>query len=41
MEEVFQRDERASRPVTMERWEKRSLWQRMKEFGVKLFGYWI
>ncbi|MFC4313481.1 cardiolipin synthase [Steroidobacter flavus] len=41
MEEVFKRDERSSRPVTLERWEKRSLWQRMKEFGVKLFGYWI
>jgi cardiolipin synthase len=41
MEEVFKRDERASRPVTLERWQKRSLWQRLKEFGVKLFGYWI
>jgi len=41
MEEVFKRDERTSRPVTLERWQKRSLWQRFKEFGVKLFGYWI
>jgi cardiolipin synthase len=41
MEEVFRRDERASRPVTLERWQKRSLWQRFKEFGVQLFGYWI
>ncbi|GFE85679.1 cardiolipin synthase [Steroidobacter agaridevorans] len=41
MEEVFKRDERASRPVTLERWQKRSLWQRFKEFGVKIFGYWI
>ncbi|HEY5759356.1 MAG TPA: cardiolipin synthase [Steroidobacter sp.] len=41
MEEVFKKDERGSRPVTRERWEKRSLWQRFKEFGVKLFGYWI
>lgn len=41
MEEVFKKDERSSRPVTRERWEKRSLWQRFKEFGVKLFGYWI
>lgn len=41
MEEVFRRDERASRAVTMERWKKRSLWQRMKEFGVKLFSYWL
>lgn len=41
MEEVFKRDERGSRPVTLERWQKRSLWQRLKEFGVRLFGYWI
>ena len=41
MEEVFKRDERASRAVTLERWQKRSLWQRFKEIGVKLFGYWI
>jgi cardiolipin synthase len=41
MEEVFKRDERASRAVTLERWQQRSLWQRLKEFGVKLFGYWI
>lgn len=41
MEEVFRRDEQASRPVTLQRWQKRSLWQRFKEFGVKLFGYWI
>jgi hypothetical protein len=38
---VFERDQRASRPVTLERWQKRSLWQRFKEFGVKMFGYWI
>lgn len=41
MEEVFKKDERASRLVTLERWQQRSLWQRFKEFGVKLFGYWI
>ena len=41
MEEVFERDQRGSRPVTLERWQKRSLWQRFKEFGVKLFGYWL
>lgn len=41
MEEVFRRDQRASRPVTLERWQQRSLWQRLKEFGVKLFSYWL
>lgn len=41
MEQVFDRDQRASQPVTLERWKKRSLWQRFKEFSVKLFGYWL
>ncbi|MBM0106093.1 cardiolipin synthase [Steroidobacter sp. S1-65] len=41
MEQVFDRDQRAASPVTLERWKKRSLWQRMKEFSVKLFGYWL
>jgi cardiolipin synthase len=41
MEEVFTRDQRASRPVELERWSRRSLWQRLKEFGVELFGYWL
>jgi cardiolipin synthase A/B len=41
MEEVFMRDQRASRQVSLERWQRRSLWQRFKEFGVGLFGYWL
>jgi cardiolipin synthase len=41
MEEVFERDERASRPVELSRWEERSAWQRFKEFTVNLFGYWL
>ncbi|MDY6945148.1 MAG: cardiolipin synthase [Pseudomonadota bacterium] len=41
MEAVFSRDERNSRAVTSERWNKRSLWRRLKEFGVKLFSYWL
>lgn len=41
MEEVFRRDEQASQPVELERWKRRSLWQRLKEFGVNLFGYWL
>jgi cardiolipin synthase len=41
MEEVFNKDQRASRPVDLKRWEKRSLWQRMKEFTVNLFSYWL
>ncbi len=41
MEAVFQRDQQNSRAVDLSRWERRSIWQRIKEFGVKLFGYWI
>lgn len=41
LEEVFTRDQRASKPVELQRWRKRSLWQRLKEFAVNLFGYWL
>jgi cardiolipin synthase A/B len=41
MEQVFTRDQQAARAVDLERWQRRSLWQRLKEFGVRLFGYWI
>lgn len=41
MEEVFNKDQRASKPVKLERWEKRSWWRRMKEFTVGLFSYWL
>ncbi|MET0534122.1 MAG: phospholipase D-like domain-containing protein, partial [Steroidobacter sp.] len=41
MDEVFTKDQRASRPVDLARWEKRSVWRRMKEFTVGLFSYWL
>jgi cardiolipin synthase A/B len=41
MEEVFDKDQRASRPVELKRWEQRSWWRRAKEFGVRLFAYWL
>ena len=41
MDEIFTRDEQASQPVELERWKRRSLRERLKEFGVKLFGYWL
>jgi cardiolipin synthase len=41
MEQVFERDQKAARPVDLERWQQRSVWQRFKEFWVSLFGYWI
>lgn len=41
MEEVFERDQQAARAVAIERWQRRSVWQRIKEVVVNLFGYWI
>jgi cardiolipin synthase len=41
MEQVFQHDQQTSRAVDLARWEERSVWQRIKEFSVKMFGYWI
>ena len=41
MEQVFERDQQAARPVELDRWERRSLWQRTKEFFVNMFSYWI
>lgn len=41
MEQVFEKDQKAARPVELERWQKRSMWQRFKEFWVSRFGYWI
>lgn len=41
MEEVFARDQQAARPVELDRWQRRPVWQRMKEFFVNLFSYWI
>ena len=41
MEQVFVKDQRTSRPVELKRWEKRSVWRRVKEFTVNLFGYWL
>jgi cardiolipin synthase A/B len=41
MEEVFLRDQKAARPVELDRWKRRSLWQRTKEFFVNMFSYWI
>jgi cardiolipin synthase len=41
MEQVFEKDQKAARPVALERWQQRSTWQRFKEFWVSLFRYWI
>jgi cardiolipin synthase A/B len=41
MEQIFRRDEQASRPLDLDTWKQRPLWQRMKELGAKMMGYWL
>ena len=41
MEKIFQRDERESREIDLQRWKKRSVWQRVKEGFTQFFGYWL
>jgi cardiolipin synthase len=41
MEEVFGRDQKAAHEISLEEWQDRSLWQRLKEFGARLMGYWL
>lgn len=41
MEQVFVRDQQAARPVELDKWKRRSWWQRTKEFFVNMFSYWI
>jgi cardiolipin synthase len=41
MEAVFRKDLENSDMLTLERWEKRSLGERMKETFSRLFSYWL
>lgn len=41
MEDVFQRDQRAASPLDLQTWNRRSLWERMKELYARLVGYWL
>jgi phosphatidylserine/phosphatidylglycerophosphate/cardiolipin synthase-like enzyme len=41
MEDIFERDEQASRPLDLERWSDRSLWQRFKELSSRLLWHWL
>lgn len=41
MEALFQRDIASSHEVTAEEWRGRGLGERMKEWGVRLFQYWL
>jgi cardiolipin synthase len=41
MEALFRRDIEASREITVEEWNRRGLVERMKEWSVRLFEYWL
>ena len=41
MEQIFNRDQKASRALDLETWKDRSLWERFREFGSKLLWYWL
>jgi cardiolipin synthase len=41
MEALFRRDIEASREITAEEWNRRGLVERMKEWSVRLFEYWL
>lgn len=41
MEEIFERDVEASRPLDMDTWQQRPVWERFREFSSKLLWYWL
>ena len=41
MEAMFQRDEADSELITLEKWKRRSLLDRIKETGSRLWAYWL
>lgn len=41
MEALFQRDLRESEPITQQQWDRRGLLERMREWAVRLFEYWL
>ncbi|RZI44761.1 cardiolipin synthase B [Herbaspirillum sp. HC18] len=41
MEALFQRDLQESDEITAEAWSKRGLYSRLREWAVRMFGYWL
>lgn len=41
MEQMFERDETAARALNIHSWRRRSMLEKMKEFGASLLGYWL
>ncbi len=41
MEQMFERDETAARALDIHLWRRRSMLERLKEFGASLLGYWL
>ena len=41
MEEMYLRDEQVAQALDLKTWKQRSMWERLKEFGSSLVGYWL
>jgi len=41
MESLFEEDLRQSHQILLEEWKKRPLWDRFREWFIKLFGHWL
>jgi cardiolipin synthase len=41
MDQVFVRDQKASREIDRSAWKDRSLLQKLKEFGARIWNYWL
>jgi len=41
MEALFERDLRESTEITAEQWGARGLLQRLREWSIRLFAYWL
>lgn len=41
MEALFQRDLQESNEITVEQWNRRGLYERLREWAVRLFDYWL
>ena len=41
MQAMFETDLAASKPITLEQWERRSISERLKELAARIWEYWL
>jgi cardiolipin synthase A/B len=41
MDDAFKRDVNNAQPIEPDKWEDRSVWQRMKELGARMMNFWL